>query len=692
LYLNLGRFLYRGWNLWEKQEVSGIRPLIFGNGRILICEDEKGTIRDVYFPYVGLENHGNSIKTGICDLDSLYCSWLENWKITQRYKSKFEEDFYSHILEITECGENAQGLREETNGQKKPEACKEIVSNIGETIFENSDIGLTVTIWEAVHPSVNIFYRTFEVRNNSNVSRHLRLFSNQNYHILETKIGETAVIDKQNLIHYKRDRYFLHASDPVFDQYAVGTAEWKGLEGTWKDMEDDATLSGNPVAHGSVDSTLGWTLPELKPGETTRVHYWIVFGKKYCNVLKIHKRVKEAGRSTLFYHNFNFWNSFTERVSVLPEFSFMPQLPERVSKCFYRSLLAVVAHMDITGSVIASCDSDIKQFGADLYSYCWPRDAAWVCLALDRARYHHLSSEIFEFFSKIITHRGNFLHKYTPAGDFGSTWHPVPMVQIDETGLPLYALYNNWEIAKSVWTTGRYYRGLVIPAANYLIKALDKTTGLPISSFDLWEERKGMHTYSACTVYAGLNGASELSRSLGDYDNANRWKEAADRIKESIQQKLYDDKLKRFRRSLDDPALDSSVFAVWYFGILPADNPKVVRTMEAIERELKRPSGGIARYLHDSYYGYMNSWIICTLWLSQWHSAVGNLEKALELLDWCAAHAHPSGLMPEQVDNKGRPLSVLPLAWSHSAYLLAVLEYLQALNKRKGGICSFTEE
>jgi len=109
--------------------------------------------------------------------------------------------------------------------------------------------------------------------------------------------------------------------------------------------------------------------------------------------------------------------------------------------------------------------------------------------------------------------------------------------------------------------------------------------------------------------------------------------------------------------------------------------------MEAIERELKRPSGGIARYLHDNYFGYMNSWIICTLWLSQWHSAVGNLDKALELLNWCASHAHPTGLMPEQVDDKGKPLSVLPLAWSHSAYVLAVLEYLQALEKRESKTC-----
>ena len=85
-----------------------------------------------------------------------------------------------------------------------------VVSNIGETLFENPDLGVRITIWEAVHPSVNIFYRTFDVRNISKTSRCLRLFSNQNYRILETKIGETAVIDKQTLID---DFEYLNAID-----------------------------------------------------------------------------------------------------------------------------------------------------------------------------------------------------------------------------------------------------------------------------------------------------------------------------------------------------------------------------------------------------------------------------------------------------------------------------------------------
>jgi GH15 family glucan-1,4-alpha-glucosidase len=107
--------------------------------------------------------------------------------------------------------------------------------------------------------------------------------------------------------------------------------------------------------------------------------------------------------------------------------------------------------------------------------------------------------------------------------------------------------------------------------------------------------------------------------------------------------------------------------------------------MGAVERELLRPSGGVARYEGDLYGGRMNSWIICTLWLAQWHAAVGNFERSLELLKWCADRAHPTTcLLPEQVADDGSPRSVLPLTWSHAAFALAVMEYLFALGKKEG--------
>ncbi|MBN1234585.1 MAG: glycoside hydrolase family 15 protein [Methanotrichaceae archaeon] len=645
-----------------------MRPLIFGNGRILICEDDRGIIRDIYYPHVGLEDHCNLIRAGIYDQNNHIFSWLDDWNIQQRYKSDFKDDFFKNLNRTAVPGEDETG---QATTHFHP-------SNIGESIFDNPWLGLQVLVWDAIHPSSNYFCRVFEVKNRSEYPRDLRLFSNQNYNILENKISETAVIDRDVLIHYKRDRYILHGSVPQFDQYAVGIAGWRGLQGTWKDMEEDGLLSGNIVAHGSIDSTLSWTVPRLLPGQFQRIHMWMVIGKSYRQVINSHKRKKEEKMSNAYQLSFNFWKSFIERITTLQQCKNLSLLPEKIRQIFFRSLMTTVAHMDLKGSVIASCDSEIKQFGADLYTYCWPRDAAWAAIALDRARYHHLSKEIFDFLSKTITERGYFLHKYTPAGDFGSTWHPVPMIQIDETGLPLYALYHNWQVSKDVWTLGRYFSSLVNPAADYLASNIDKSTGLPAASFDLWEERKGTHTYSASIVYAGLHSASEIAKVLGHDEKYERWGQAAAIVKSAIPE-LFDDGLGRFKRSLTDSALDASAFAVWYFSILPADDPRIISTMQAIEKELMRPSGGIARYMHDSYQGYMNSWIICTLWLAQWHIALRKANLALKLIQWCADHTYSTGLMPEQIADDGTFRSVLPLMWSHCAYVLAVLEYLEAL-------------
>jgi len=67
--------------------------LVFGNGRFLVCEDERGVIRDIYYPHVGIENHGNSIRAGLCDLDYQQCTWFDTWDIRQKYKSDFTEAF-----------------------------------------------------------------------------------------------------------------------------------------------------------------------------------------------------------------------------------------------------------------------------------------------------------------------------------------------------------------------------------------------------------------------------------------------------------------------------------------------------------------------------------------------------------------------------------------------------------------------
>ena len=258
-----------------------------------------------------------------------------------------------------------------------------------------------------------------------------------------------------------------------------------------------------------------------------------------------------------------------------------------------------------------------------------------MAVALDRAGYGYLCSRTYRFFKKIIDPKGFFRHKYTPSGSLGSTWHPLPMIQIDETATPLYALRRHWEEERNVMTLSALYEPFVRPAADFLVSFMDDS-GLPKPSFDLWEERKGVYSYSCACVYGGLSSASSIATVLGDDDSASRWKSAAEALKGAILRDLYDHKLGRFRRGLGDDTVDASLFALWYMDVVPASDPRAASTMKAIETSLERPGGGIARYTDDGYQGHMNSWPLCTLWLAQWYIRTRDMPKALALIEWCA--------------------------------------------------------
>jgi GH15 family glucan-1,4-alpha-glucosidase len=630
-----------------------MRPLIYGNGSLLVCVDERGIVRDFYYPHAGMENHGGYIRLGLFDRGAHKFAWLENWEKTPGYKK------------LTYPGAGDEGA-----------------SMIGESAFADRDFGATVTVEEMVHHEKDVFLRTFIVRNTSDSPKSFRLFSAQNYHILENDYANTVVRDGPMMNHYKRDRFIIQSSLPVFDQFSAGIAGWRDKQGTWKDAED-GRLEGNVVAHGTVDSAVAWTLPELPPGGAARVHFWACVGRSFRHARELHDWTRVQDIDLTFAAGGRYWNSFCARARSRGALARAGTLPADLREACARSLLTVTAHIDRGGSIIASCDSQIKQQGADYYTYCWPRDAAWVAIALDRAGYGDLCGNTFRFLARIIDRKGFFRHKYTPAGDLGSTWHPLPMLQVDETGLPLVAVYRHWLEGRNVMTISSLYEPFIRPAADFLAGFIDRGTGLPKPSFDLWEERKGVYTYSCACVYAGLAGAAALADVVGDRPRSLVWGEAARALKETTVARLYDPALGRFLRGVEDETVDASLFAAPYFGLVPPGSEEARGTRKAVEETLVRPNGGVARYEGDRYQGHMNSWPLCTLWLAQWHILSDDPDRALPLLRWPVAHAAPGGLMPEQVGDEGEPVSVLPLAWSHSTFLLAVTEYLEAIDRRR---------
>jgi len=140
-----------------------------------------------------------------------------------------------------------------------------------------------------------------------------------------------------------------------------------------------------------------------------------------------------------------------------------------------------------------------------------------------------------------------------------------------------------------------------------------------------------------------------------------------------------------------DSTVDSSLFGAFAFGAYGPEDEKVVSTMRQVyaKLHLDTPSGGLARYEDDGYYRVSekttgNPWFISTLWLA-WHQVASaadkaGLEKALEILEWTASRAMPSGVLSEQIDPfTAGPLSVSPLTWSHATFVTVVHKYIERL-------------
>jgi GH15 family glucan-1,4-alpha-glucosidase len=112
--------------------------------------------------------------------------------------------------------------------------------------------------------------------------------------------------------------------------------------------------------------------------------------------------------------------------------------------------------------------------------------------------------------------------------------------------------------------------------------------------------------------------------------------------------------------------------------------------MDAVRNSLST-DGGIARFQHDGYMRVSdtvigNPWFICTLWLADYYVACATSEKdlkpAMDILEWVAGKALPSGVLAEQFDPlTGAHVSVSPLTWSHSTFIATACNYLTKLKE-----------
>lgn len=635
--------------------------------------DDGLDLRDLYWPYVGLHNHlcGNRARLGLWVGGRF--SWLSSPEWSRRLR------YLPNTL-------------------------------VTESVAENRSLGVTVTIRDCVLHRSDVLIRRFLLQNNEPVAREARLFLTHDFLIAETDIGNTAFYNPflDAVIHYKRDVYLLIAArgeGTGIDQYAMGINGFGGLEGTWRDAED-GVLSMNAVAQGSVDSALG--VKATLPGNGEMVmRAWICVGKDLEAVSDLHYAIENAKFDEMMTETAQYWSTWSEPRT--PAAEGLDALPQPIPEVFRRSLLTIRTNIDDRGAIIAANDSDIMKTARAHYSYMWPRDGALVALAMDRLGYQDLTQRFFQFCLRVLpADRAVLLHKYSADGSWGSTWHPwivdgereAPFQQ-DGTNLVIYALWRHFQAYHDLEFIKPLYDTLVAPCADFLAAYRNPATGLPLPSYDLWEERRGVHAYTCGTLFGALEAAANLAEVFAD-NRVTNYRAAAAEVRDGMARHLWNEERKRFARRLipvkEEPAryeydmvIDSALHAAFAFGAFAPDDPMVVSTMRQVVSRLwvQTEVGGFARYEADYYFRRSedfgpipgNPWFICTLWTAQWyiaHAATRHeLTTALELLLWAATRALPSGILAEQLHpHTGEPLSVAPLTWSHAEFISTTLDYL----------------
>ena len=536
-------------------------------------------------------------------------------------------------------------------------------STILETVFAHPT-GILAKSTDFVLPDKDALVRVFEISNETGEERGASLLYYNDLDIAETPQGDACYYDDgtDNVISYKRNFWFVFGSDKRSTSHQCGVHE----EGSDAFVDaNDGDLAGNSLAlHAGmkgVNSCLKWDLGRMSLGSKEQLMLFLGFAKSKKSALEIVDSVKRSSIAEMVNNVNRYcqdWLRQNKAGRVSPQWD----------NLLRRSLLTLrtLVSQDLGGVVAApTLDPD--------YRYVWSRDGTYVAYALDRCGYSEDAAGFYRWCQEVQEPDGGWNQRYHIEKTPGPSWGE----QEDQCATILwgigqhYMLTHDGNFLTEVWPTVR--RGV-----EHLLRKRDGETGLVGPSFDLWEEKNALHTYTNAAACAALRESSQLASALGHGDLSESWKKESMTLQNAVTTHLWDGHENRFLKSLKprDASVDTALLGLSYpFSVLGPDDARVRSTSAQIETAFKFASEGLGRYPGDVYQGG-NPWFITTLWMALYRCQQGNYSKAKTLIDWCASHVDELQLFAEQVHrDNGEPVSASPLAWSHAMFILALLDY-----------------
>jgi GH15 family glucan-1,4-alpha-glucosidase len=187
----------------------------------------------------------------------------------------------------------------------------------------------------------------------------------------------------------------------------------------------------------------------------------------------------------------------------------------------------------------------------------------------------------------------------------------------------------------------------------------------------IWEVRGGRRhfTHSKVMAWVAFDRAIKTVEKYGREGPIDHWRDVRARIHDEVCRRGYDPDLNAFVQSYGPRLLDASLLMIPMVGFLPADDPRVVGTVEAIARDLGR-NGFIGRYASEAGIDGLppgeGAFLPCTFWLADNYALQGRHDEARRLFEQLLAIRNDVGLLAEEYDTEGRRLlGNFPQAFSH---------------------------
>jgi len=199
----------------------------------------------------------------------------------------------------------------------------------------------------------------------------------------------------------------------------------------------------------------------------------------------------------------------------------------------------------------------------------------------------------------------------------------------------------------------------------------------------IWEVRgpRRHFTHSKVMAWVAFDRAVKSVEAHGMEGPVERWKRVRATIHDDVCQKGFDVAKGSFTQYYGSQGLDAALLMIPLVGFLPADDPRVLSTVRAIERELSE-DGLILRYRPekegvDGLPGQEGAFLACSFWLVDALALCGRRADAEKLFERLLTLRSPTGLLAEEYDvRRGRLCGNYPQAFSHVALVNAARSLL----------------